>query len=279
MSRVEVDGLGLNVEVAGSGPPVVLLHGFTGSAAGWAPLVELLTPDYTTLAVDIVGHGQSDAPEEVERYRMRRCVDDVVAAVRALGHDRAVWLGYSMGGRTALQVAVQRPEAVSALVLEGATAGLEGEERASRIESDEALAERIEREGVESFVDYWEAVPLFETQRSLPEETRAAIRAGRLANRAVGLANSLRGMGAGAQEPVHEGLSRVLAPVLLVAGSLDEKFSAIARELEQALPTPAVRLIDGAGHAAHIERPSQFGEAVLAFLHRVRAGAARGAPA
>lgn len=269
MSRVELDGLGLNVEVAGSGPPVVLLHGFTGSAAGWAPLVDALASEYTTLAVDIVGHGQSDAPDDVDRYRMRRCVDDLVAAVRALGHDRATWLGYSMGGRTALQVAVHRPEAVAALVLEGATAGLEGAERASRIESDEALADRIEREGVEAFVDFWQAVPLFATQASMAEETQASIRAGRLANRAVGLANSLRGMGAGAQDPVHERLSRVLTPVLLVAGALDEKFSAIAGELQQVLPSSTVNLIDDAGHAAHVERPSQFAEAVLTFLHRV----------
>jgi 2-succinyl-6-hydroxy-2,4-cyclohexadiene-1-carboxylate synthase len=269
VSRVELDGLGLNVEVAGSGPPVVLLHGFTGSAAGWAPLVDALASEYTTLAVDIVGHGQSDAPDDVDRYRMRRCVDDLVAAVRALGHDRATWLGYSMGGRTALQVAVHRPEAVAALVLEGATAGLEGAERASRIESDEALADRIEREGVEAFVDFWQAVPLFATQASMAEETQASIRAGRLANRAVGLANSLRGMGAGAQDPVHERLSRVLTPVLLVAGALDEKFSAIAGELQQVLPSSTVNLIDDAGHAAHVERPSQFAEAVLTFLHRV----------
>jgi 2-succinyl-6-hydroxy-2,4-cyclohexadiene-1-carboxylate synthase len=275
VSRVEVDGLGLNVEVAGSGPPLVLLHGFTGSAAGWTPLVDALAPEYTTLAVDIVGHGQSDAPADIDRYRMRRCVDDLVAAVRALGHDRATWIGYSMGGRTALQVAVHRPEAVSALVLEGATAGLEGAERASRIESDEALADRIDRDGVETFIDYWQAVPLFATQSSLPEETRASIRAGRLENRAVGLANSLRGMGAGTQEPVHDRLSRVLTPVLLVAGTLDEKFSAIAGELQQVLPTSAVNLIDGAGHAAHIERPSQFAEAVLTFLRRVHPGAGR----
>src|SRR5690606_37931774 len=122
--RVEVDGRDLHVERAGSGPPVVLLHGFTGSGAAWEPHVEALAPEFTTLAVELVGHGRSDAPAEVDRYRMARAVDDLAALLRALGFERAAWLGYSLGGRVALQVAVRRPDVVSALVLEGATPGL-----------------------------------------------------------------------------------------------------------------------------------------------------------
>ena len=278
MTRVDIDGLALNVERVGSGPPVVLLHGFTGAAAGWGPLVELLAPEFTTLAVDIVGHGQSDAPSAVERYGMRRCVDDLAALLRALGYERACWLGYSMGGRTALQVAAQRPDAVSALVLEGATPGLRtAAERAERVAADEALAERVERDGVEAFVDYWEALPLFATQELLPPEARTSIRAGRLANRAIGLANSLRGMGAGAQAPLQERLGELTMPVLLLAGALDAKFSAIAAEMAHALPDATMRVIEGAGHVAHIEQAETFGEAVLAFLRRVHAAAPAGA--
>ena len=274
MTRIAVDGVELNVERAGSGPPVVLLHGFTGSAAGWAPLMEALAPEFTTLAVDIVGHGQSDAPAGLERYLMHRCVDDLASLLRTLGHDRACWLGYSMGGRAALQVAVQRPDIVASLVLEGATPGLrEAAARAERVASDEALAERIERDGVESFVDHWQALPLFATQASLPPETRHAIRAGRLANRAVGLANSLRGMGAGAQEPLHDRLAEVSVPGLLIAGALDVRFAAIGGEMAQALPHATIRPIEGAGHAAHIERPEAFHDVVLAFLRRVHGGA------
>ena len=112
LRRVEVDGLHLNVELRGSGPPVVLLHGFTGAAAGWAPVAAALTPQFTAISIDVIGHGAADAPAVVERYRMRRAVDDLAAVLRALGHERACWLGYSMGGRTALQVAVHRPDVV-----------------------------------------------------------------------------------------------------------------------------------------------------------------------
>jgi 2-succinyl-6-hydroxy-2,4-cyclohexadiene-1-carboxylate synthase len=176
-----------------------------------------------------------------------------------------------MGGRTALQIALLRPDAVSALVLEGATPGLIGKDRIARMISDEELAGRIEGEGVPAFVDFWEAVPLFETQRSLPDEVRTAIREGRLRNSPTGLANSLRGMGACAQEPIHNRLREVRAPSLLLAGALDEKFTAIAHEMAQALPDAQVQLIEDAGHAAHIERPEAFGELVLPFLRRVLA--------
>ena len=269
MTRVDIDGLALNVELAGEGPPVVLLHGFTGAAAGWAPIVELLAPEFTTIAIDIVGHGESDSPPEVDRYAMEQCANDLVAALRSLGHERATWLGYSMGGRTALQLATLRPDAVSSLVLEGATPGLIGKDRIARMMSDEELAGRIESGGVEAFVDFWEAVPLFETQRALPDEVRATIREGRLRNSATGLANSLRGMGAGAQEPIHNRLREGRVPSLLVAGALDEKFGAIAQEMAEALPDAQVQLIDDAGHAAHIERPEAFAELVLPFLRRV----------
>lgn len=273
--RVEIDGLRLNVVQRGAGsplPPLVLLHGFTGGAAGWTTLAEALAPEFTTIAIEIVGHGRSDAPVAVERYQMRRAVDDLAAVLRALGHERACWLGYSMGGRTALQVAVHRPEVVSSLVLVGASPGLAtAAERMERVRADGALADRIERDGVEAFVDEWERVPLFATQQRLPAAVRSQVRAGRLANSAMGLANSLRGMGTGAQEAVHERLAEVRIPVLLSAGMLDAKFAAIAQEMARALPDATIKPIEGSGHAVHLEQPGALAAAVLGFMRRVHA--------
>ncbi len=274
MTRMEIDDLGLNVEVAGRGPPVVLLHGFTGSTATWAELVETLRAEFTTIAVDIVGHGQSDAPETTERYEDDRCAEDLSRLLRSMGHERACWLGYSMGGRVALQIAVHHRDVVSSLVLEGASPGLRSEsERAERRRSDEALADRIEADGVPAFVDEWERLPLFASQAQLTSEARERVRAERLANRAHGLANSLRGGGTGAQPPLHDRLSYVQAPTLLLAGELDTKFAGIAEEMARSLPDATMHLIEGAGHAAHLERPEAFGAEVLDFLRRVHAGA------
>lgn len=233
----------------------------------------MLAPEFEVIAIDIVGHGESDAPAEVERYRMERCTDDLVAVLAALGHERATWLGYSMGARTALQLAVRHPEAVDALVLEGVTAGTpDPVERAARIESDEALAERIGAEGLEAFVDFWQSIGLWDTQAGMPAAKLAGLREQRMASDPVGLANSLRGMGSGAQEPVHERLGEVDVPVLLIAGGLDAKFTGIAHDLEGSLPQAEFVSVAGVGHAAHFEDAGAFDSEVLSYLRRVHAG-------
>ena len=271
-ASVAIDGLAIHVDAAGEGPPLVLLHGFTGSADTWRDLTGRLAGGYRTIAPDLVGHARSDAPEAVERYAIRRAAADLVALLRELGHERAAWLGYSLGGRVALQVAADHPQAVAALVLEGASPGIADDaEREARLASDEALAQRIERDGVEAFVDEWERLPLFASQLALPEEARAAVRTTRLAQRARGLANSLRGMGAGAQAPLHDRLPSIAAPALLLAGSLDAQYVAIARDMARTLPDATMRVIEGAGHAAHLERPEAFARLVEDHLRRAYA--------
>ena len=275
-ASVAIDGLAIHVDGAGEGPPLVLLHGFTGSSETWRDLTGRLGGGYRTIAPDLVGHARSDAPEAVERYAIRRAAADLVALLRALGHERAAWLGYSLGGRVALQVAADHPQAVAALVLEGASPGIAADaQRAARLASDAALAQRIERDGVEAFVDEWERVPLFASQLALPAEARAVVRATRLAQRARGLANSLRGMGAGAQAPLHDRLPSIAAPALLLAGSLDEKYVAIARDMARTLPDATMRVVEGVGHAAHLERPEAFARLVEDFLRRTYAPARR----
>lgn len=273
MGRIEVNGVGYNVERAGTGPALVLLHGFTGSAAGWAPFVAGAGCSFGTIAIDLLGHGGSDAPADPARYRLERTVDDLAAILERLRVARAAWLGYSMGGRVALGAAVLAPERVGALVLVGASAGItDPAARAARVRDDEALAGRIEREGIEAFVDHWERLPLFASQARLPEARRAAIRAGRLMNRPVGLANSLRGIGQGAQPSLHDRLREIAAPTLLVAGAEDAKFRRLAGELAAVLPRAEVAIVPGAGHAAHLEAPELVSQIVLDFLVRHQSG-------
>jgi 2-succinyl-6-hydroxy-2,4-cyclohexadiene-1-carboxylate synthase len=288
--RVAAGGLALHVELYEARPPgvatevrapVVLLHGFTGSAATWSDLApQVAEAGHPVIAVDLVGHGRSEAPRDIERYAMERACDDLAALLAALGHERAFWLGYSLGGRTALSLAARHPERVVALLLEGATAGIADDaERAERVLADDGLAERIERDGVPAFVDAWEALPLWASQGSLSAETRSRLRAQRLANDSTGLANSLRGMGAGAQPSLWGQLGELRAPTLLLAGSLDVKFTAIAGEMAHAFPDATMVPIEGAGHAAHLERPQLFAAAALRFLEGVRADAPRAAGA
>jgi 2-succinyl-6-hydroxy-2,4-cyclohexadiene-1-carboxylate synthase len=236
----------------GQGPRIVLVHGFTQTAASWAPITARL-PGHEVLAVDAPGHGGSAPPAGG--------MGEAAAALGATG-GRAVYAGYSMGGRLCLRLAVDRPDLVERLVLIGASPGLaDPAERAARVAADEALAERLERDGVAAFLDDWLAQPLFAT---LP--AGAAGRAERLANRADGLATALRRLGTGAQEPLHDRLAGLGMPVLLIAGALDTKFAALAGRMAAAIgPAARVELVEGAGHAVHLERPDAVAALISGF--------------
>ncbi|MFO0690159.1 MAG: 2-succinyl-6-hydroxy-2,4-cyclohexadiene-1-carboxylate synthase [Myxococcota bacterium] len=270
---VEAGGLRLHAVVDGeldgraNGPELLVLHGFTGSAESMAGVAEGLADFARVARLELVGHGASDAPDDVAAYSMDACAVQIAEAARALGFARPWLLGYSMGGRAALAAALARPEAFAGLVLVGATAGLaDPAQRRERIAADRALADSIERDGLERFVDAWMAQPLFASQARLGEAALEQARRQRLANRPRGLANSLRGMGAGAQTPLHDRLAGYAAPVLLVVGEEDAKFRAIAADLARALPDARVEIVAEAGHAAHLEAPKDFARVVRAFV-------------
>jgi 2-succinyl-6-hydroxy-2,4-cyclohexadiene-1-carboxylate synthase len=277
---MEIDGLRLHVELRGQGPDVVLLHGFTGSTRSMASVAQGLAGRFRTLSIDLVGHGRSEAPHTAERYAMSRCVEQVAGALDALIAKRAHLLGYSMGGRVALALCAARPERVASALLVGASAGIaDPDARAARRRADEALAERIERDGVPAFVDAWMAQPLFETQhRRLSAAALTAAREQRTDNRAPGLANALRGMGTGAQEPLHASLASVRVPVCLAVGEEDDKFRALAADLAQRMPTSRIETIPAAGHAAHLENPAAFLGAARHFFETAETGAGRARP-
>ena len=265
--RVDVGGIELAIEERGVGTPVIVLHGFTGCRESMAGVVDALAPRFRTIAVDLVGHGDSERPRKIERYAMGDCVAQLARLLDVLDIRAAGFVGYSMGGRTALCFATAYPDRVRSLVLIGASAGLvDPAARAARIASDEALADRIEREGLEAFVDAWMALPLFASQKRLGDEALAQARAQRLRNAPHALANSLRGMGSGAQAPQQSELARILAPVCLAVGQEDAKFDEIARDLAERLPAATIERIADAGHAAHLENPASFAALATRFL-------------
>ncbi len=239
----------------------VVLHGFTGSAAAMSPLASRL-PD-PVVALDLPGHGPGPISDDPTDYTMAAAVDGVVSVTAHL--EQFALVGYSMGGRVALHVALAHPGRVTALALIGARAGFDDPAgRAERIAADEALADRIESEGVEWFADYWADRPLFATQRHrLSGEQRAELRAQRLACDPQGLALSLRGMGAGAVEPIGCHLRELSMPCALIVGEDDAKFAAIAHDMAAAMPQADVCLIPDAGHATHLEAPDATAAAVI----------------
>lgn len=267
----------LRYDRRGSGRPLVLLHGFTASALDMAPLAAAFAGEFEVLSPDLPGHGGSSiAPG----YRFDDAVADLLATLEAAGHRRACWLGYSLGARLALACAARLPACAEALLLIGGRAGIaDAAERESRRQADEALAARIERDGIQAFVDEWLEQPLFATQHALGPAFLEAARRRRLANDPRRLAASLRALGPGAQPPLFDLLGRVAAPTLLVFGSLDRKFAAAADELAAGLPRAERCEIAGAGHAAHLERPDEFIHAAREFLRAVASPARADHPA
>ena len=257
MQLIAPDGVPVRFEVSGEGVPLLLLHGFTGSGSAWNEVVGLLGDTWRTVRPDVRGHGGSWRPGA--DCSMDAQVADLVSVLDSLGLQRAVVCGYSMGARLALHFTVVMPGRVAALVMESGSPGiLDDSERGARVASDEALAERLEHEGIEAFVDGWMALPLFASQRRLGDARLAELRAARLQQDPAGLAASLRGMGTGSQPSLWGRLHEVRKPVLLLAGQDDEKYAEIAVRMGGLLPDAHVELVQNAGHAVHLEAPSAW---------------------
>ncbi|MBA3450593.1 MAG: 2-succinyl-6-hydroxy-2,4-cyclohexadiene-1-carboxylate synthase [Chloroflexia bacterium] len=267
MARVDVHGVAFHVEDQGEGEPLVLLHGFTGSSESWHPVAECIAADRRVITIDMLGHGRTDAPSDLVRYAFDEVIDDLVAVAAVCDIGSAAWLGYSMGARLALGIALHHQDLVSSLILESVSPGIPDDRaRAERRDADEALAQRIVELGIDDFVDSWERLPLWDSQLALPAETLKRQRQLRLRNAPVGLANSLRGMGQGAQPSFWNQLTESHVPTLLIAGELDHKYVAIAEAMHAAMPQAALAIVANAGHAVHLERPQQFVDIVRGFL-------------
>ena len=198
------------MRAGGHGPPLLLIHGFTGRGSDWAPFLPALRkrqPRSPSISSATAARTRRRSPA---RHAIERQAADLAEILRRLEVAPAAVLGYSLGARVALRIAIAEPDTVARLVLESPSAGIaDPADRAARRAADEQLAQVLDREGIEAFVDRWEDLPLFAPERALGERARARLHAARLRNRPGGLAASLRGAGQGAMEPLHGRLSGV----------------------------------------------------------------------
>lgn len=244
----------LHAYETGEGVALLALHGFTGSGETWRPFAARW-PGVRVIAPDLPGHGRSlGLPAGIGPT-----IELLLALADARGIERFAVLGYSMGGRIALRLALAAPQRVRALIVESASPGIEDAAgRRARVAADERLAQRIEREGVEAFVDYWQSLPLWRSQAGLPAVVREALRAQRLGNDARGLAASLRAAGAGVDLPLGDRLGGLSCPVRCVAGMLDDRYCDHARAIAAAVADGRAEIVPQAGHAVHLEQPDRF---------------------
>jgi 2-succinyl-6-hydroxy-2,4-cyclohexadiene-1-carboxylate synthase len=234
-------------------PTLVLLHGFTHTGASWDRVVAALGERYLSLAPDIRGHGSASGATPVT---LAAVVDDVLA----LAPGPFELAGYSMGGRLALHVALAAPDRVRRLTLIGASPGIQDPgERAQRRAADEQLAAEVEGLDIETFALQWAQTPVL---AGLPEAIAAAVHRDRLRSTPAGLAAALRGLGTGALPSLWERLGELGMPVTLLVGERDEKFRAVATAMASRIGGARVIVAGGAGHAVHLEDPSQTAAAI-----------------
>lgn len=225
---------------------MVFVHGFTQTTDCWRPVIDALPAGTDALALDV--------PEGL----------DFEATATSLGNrgGNATYVGYSMGGRLCLALALDRPDLVESLVLVSASPGIAGErERAARRAADEQLALDVERDGLDAFLDRWLAQPLF---ASLPREA-ARIDDRRRHNSVERVTHQLRALGQGAQPSLWERLDEIRMPVLLVTGAYDRKYREVAAAMAARIGDNCrVATVEGAGHALHLERPDALAALLVA---------------
>lgn len=259
-------------EVEQGEAPVVLLHGFAGSAEDFLFLGESqYAINKRCLAIDALGHGKSDIILNAKRYGMTYVMRDLDSILSTLQIPVIDLVGYSMGGRMALAYALFAPSRIAKLVLESASPGLRTrEEREARSRQDAELAERIQRDGIEKFVLYWEKIPLFASQHQVPHERLLRQKKTRLSQSPDGLANSLLGVGTGSQMSYWDLIGNIKASTLLFTGQLDHKFTNIAQEISALMSSVSMIECPDVGHNVHLEKPELFSERLFSFLHDIR---------
>jgi 2-succinyl-6-hydroxy-2,4-cyclohexadiene-1-carboxylate synthase len=246
-------------------PVLLFLHGFLGDRTEWVDLAESFSDDYRCLLVDLPGHGENRSLDEND-YTIQNCAQALLQLLVELEIDKADLLGYSMGGRLALYLAVTFPKRCRRVILESSSPGLKTKsERDERAGNDRELATKLEREGLDVFLNEWYDKPIFATLKEHPGKLSGLLKQRRRSDPA-GLAMSLRLMSTGRQPSLWDKLSKINLPLLLLAGEKDLKFSGIAHSMADLCPTAEVRIIANAGHNLHIEQPEQFVRIARDFL-------------
>ena len=269
--KIQLSKVTLNIEEfrnsSSSKNYLFFLHGFSGSSSDWNEIIPRINNDFKIFAVDLVGHGQSDSPDDVSLYTTKSMVEQLYQVIKKITEEKIILAGYSMGGRAALSFKANHPEIIKGLILESSSAGIiDEQQRLERIQSDEKLAQFIENHSMEEFVDYWMNIDLFKSQKNLPKSILTNVRKSKLKNNKTGLANSLRGFGQGIMPHLHNDVKNISIKTLLISGELDLKYAKINYELSKLFSHAQHITIKNAGHNIHLEQPSSFANVINNFL-------------
>ncbi|MFA7227406.1 MAG: 2-succinyl-6-hydroxy-2,4-cyclohexadiene-1-carboxylate synthase [Melioribacteraceae bacterium] len=248
--------------------PVIFLHGFTGDAGDWQFIVDQLPEKYFPVAVDLIGHGSTDSPKDQMHYTCSAIVRHLDSIFSQLNFEKVILVGYSMGGRVALSYSLKHTDRIIAAVLESTTPGIEDIcMKKERVEIDYLFAEKIKKEGVESFINFWFDTPLFNSLKKLPNFKE--VRSKRIANSVTGLSNSLMSFSTGLMTSYWDKIVSLNFPVLLITGDYDKKYTSINTKMRLKLPDARHNSVSDCGHNVHLEKPEVFTKLVNEFLKNI----------
>ena len=249
-----------------SSPIVLFLHGFLGSGEDFEPAIEVLCDQFCCLTLDLPGHGQTIVTGADEQYTMAQTAAAIVDFLDRLPIDQYFLVGYSLGGRLALYLALHFPQRFPKSVVVSASPGLETEaDRQTRLQQDEQLAEQLEAD-FPTFLEQWYRQPLFQSLSCYPGFAQLQQR--RSKNRPADLAKSLRFLSTGRQPSLWAALAQHTAPLLLLVGADDHKFSQLNQTMSDRCATAQQAIVPNCGHAPHLEQPEAFARLVRSFFEQ-----------
>ncbi|MEX0780384.1 MAG: 2-succinyl-6-hydroxy-2,4-cyclohexadiene-1-carboxylate synthase [Balneolales bacterium] len=244
-------------------PTLVMLHGFMGSSGSFYHLTDALREFANLVYIDLLGHGETNAPSNSQRYAPDQQVADLHAILQKFGGKPLILHGYSMGGRLALQYACRHPGHLDKLILESTTAGItDKSERDIRKRTDRTRAMQI-LEDKDRFIKEWNNASLFQNKESISPDVEEQLEAIQQAQNSIGLQNSLICFGTGSMSPLHDQLNTIDIPTLILAGANDEKFKQEGRILNDLIQNSKYSEIENAAHRIHLDNP-------IAYLEKIK---------
>lgn len=245
-------------------PAILFLHGFLGSSADFRPLLQELSDSFYCLAVNLPGHGGTPAAN----YDIPSTARSLLAAIAQLGVEQPLGLvGYSLGGRIALYLALHYPACWTKVVLESASAGLATPAaRQERQQRDLAIARQLRQPDLDftQFIHHWYQQPVFQGMTSHPQFP--ALVAQRLQNNPQALARSLELAGLGSQPYLGDLLTTNQLPMLLLVGALDQKLIAINQTMAASCPAAELFMMPGCSHNVHWQQPQLWCQVVRSWF-------------
>jgi pimeloyl-ACP methyl ester carboxylesterase len=276
------DGVALHVESTGSGQPLLFIHEFAGDHRSWEPQVRFFSGGYRCITYAARGYPPSDVPSDPAAYSQRRAADDAIAVLDGLGIPGAHVVGLSMGGFTALHLALAHPGRVMSMVVAGAGYGAQPERQAAFRAESEAIAAAFEAafeaEGASRVAQWYAIGPARVQFQNKNPRGWAEFAAALGEHSSLGAALTMRGVQSARLSlyALREELARVQVPALIMVGDEDEGCLETALMLKRTIASSGLTILPQTGHTANLEEPDVFNAAVDRFLAAVGRGAWRG---